>query len=93
MYQWYFQLSGDGSAIQDTELRCQHFTPYLKYAYKQVLCFFITCVHPTLWARPWEMNPTVDSTCDLFYEFSLWLCFLKAQPAFLTGLNKDPKIP
>lgn len=37
VYQWYFQLPGDGSAIQDTELRCQHFTPYLKYAYTQVL--------------------------------------------------------
>jgi len=37
MYQQYFQLPGDRSAIQDTELCCQYFTPYLKYAYTQVL--------------------------------------------------------
>lgn len=56
-------------------------------------CFFITCVYPMLWARPWEMNPAVDSISDLFYELSLWICFLTGRPTFLTGLNKDPKIP
>lgn len=55
-------------------------------------CFFITCVHPTLWARPWEMNPAVDSTSDFFNEFSLGLCFLAGWPPFLTGLNKGPKM-
>lgn len=56
-------------------------------------CFFIAYAHPMLWARPWEMNPAVDSTSDLFYELSLWLCFLTGQTVFISGLNKGPKIP
>lgn len=53
--------------------------------------FFISDVHPILLATPWETNPAVYSTSDLFYEFCLQLCFLTGESEFLTGLNKDPK--